>query len=345
MKVTMINGLKKIALWVLLLPIVAWTGLALTYTGAIGGEGLPWRALLGAFVALAMLIALLIWPRRRALWACALVFALTVAFWAWHSPSNSRDWDAVALHSPWAEVKGNKVIFHNVRNFRYRVDGPPQENWYSESYDLRHLTQSHLSLTRFGGVPGMAHAMVSFTFQDPAKGPQYLMLSAEIRREKGEGYHPIGGLFRQFELFYVVADERDALALRTHVHQDPTWLIPMNAGPEKTRAFFLDMVQRVNTLRDAPEWYNSISNSCASNLASHYESINQVNLPPDYRIVLPGFADDLLADLDLLPIGVSPQDALQRYRVDERARQQPVDEHFSTRIRQGLLASGVTTAL
>jgi hypothetical protein len=319
---------KKVFRFIGFLPLALGVALVVTYVGAMGGDVIVWRAILGVVLGLVVLIAPLMKDTRGAAASAAILLGV-VMFWAAQKPSNNREWAELASRTASAQIEGTKVHFKNVRNFRYAEDGTPQPAWYDETYDVAEIEEGYFLLTTFGGIEGLAHVMVSFRF----KGEKYLVMSVEIRREKGEEYHPIGGAFRQFELFYVVADERDALALRTHIHKDPTWVIPMNAGPQKTGEFFMDMVQRANSLHTTPEWYNSITSSCASNLAQHYEVINQVSLPPDYRILLPGFSGELLAELDLLPEGMTVDQAMASFRVDERARTLPLDENFSRTLR------------
>ena len=43
---------------------------------------------------------------------------------------------------------------------------------------------------------------------------------AKARKEKGEAYSALKGFFRKYELYCVVADERDVVRLRTNYRQD-----------------------------------------------------------------------------------------------------------------------------
>lgn len=326
----MTKKLSNIAHLIVTLPLGVLVGLVVTYTGALGGPLVVWRVILGALLGLAVIGAPFVLGRKRSMSLILSIVASVGLFWATQAPSNQRDWAPIASKTPHAEIDGTKVHFKNVRNFRHNEDGTATHDWYDATYDVSEIERGYFLMTTFGGVEGLAHVMVSFEF----KGERFLVMSVEIRREVGEEYHPIGGMFRQFELYYVVADERDALALRTHVHKDPTWLIPMNAGPEKTGEFFLDMVRRANELHAEAQWYNSITSSCASNLADHYEVINNVSLPPDYRILLPGFSGEILAELDLLPEGMSVEEAMASFRVDEKARGLELDDSWSTNLRK-----------
>ncbi|RVU48470.1 DUF4105 domain-containing protein [Lujinxingia sediminis] len=319
--------------WVMalvMLPAALLAAALLTYVGGVGGELSPMRLGLG----LAVLVAMVVWPvtpgiKRGGLLAALLAVLIGVFFIA-QRPAAERDWQENVSRSPRATIEGREVTLRHVRDFRYDEEGEVEEaRWYDATYNLDAMKQAYFILTTFGGVPGVAHVMVSFEFEDD----RFVVLSAEARREEGESYDPIGGMFRQYELFYVAADERDALGLRTYVHKDPTWVIPMNAGPEKTAEFFVDMVERMEALATQPSWYHTVLNSCSSNLAAHYERINAVELPPDYRVLLPGFSEELIAELDLLPEGMSVAQARERFLINERALAAPLDANFSKAIR------------
>ncbi len=53
--------------------------------------------------------------------------------------------------------------------------------------------------------------MMIFGFE----GGQYLCFSIETSKQKGQDYSAITGFFKQYELTYVVVDERDVVRLRT----------------------------------------------------------------------------------------------------------------------------------
>ena len=44
-------------------------------------------------------------------------------------------------------------------------------------------------------------------------GGDHIAVSVETRPEKGEAYSAIGGFFKQFEVIYILAEERDVLQL------------------------------------------------------------------------------------------------------------------------------------
>lgn len=255
--------------------------------------------------------------------------AVVLLWWAFQFPSDERDWAPAASRAASATINGDVVQIRDIRNFRYRSADDFDAQWYDAEFDVSQIVGGYFVLTEFGGHDAIAHVMVSFEFE----GDRFVVFSAEIRREVGETYDPIGGLFRQYELLYVIADERDAIALRTNIHRDPTWVFPIAAGPEATGRFFVDMARRATDLAERPQWYNTLTNSCATNLALHYESVNDVRLPPDYRIAMPGYSEELIAELGLLPDGLTLDQARLQFAANERAQADGVSDNFSRAIR------------
>ena len=98
------------------------------------------------------------------------------------------------------------VTVHNIRNFSYRRETDYTPAWYDKTYDLRQLEGVDLVATYWMG-PAVAHIFLSFAFA----GGDHLAVSIETRKERGEGYSTVRGFFRQYELYYVVADVRDVL--------------------------------------------------------------------------------------------------------------------------------------
>ena len=117
---------------------------------------------------------------------------------------------------PHATIEGDRVTVHNVRNFAYRTETDFTPAWHDKTYDLRQLEGVDLVATYWMG-PAVAHIFLSFAFA----GGDHLAVSIETRKEKGEGYSTVKGFFRQYELYYVVADERDVIGLRTNYRRDP----------------------------------------------------------------------------------------------------------------------------
>ena len=184
-------------------------------------------------------------------------------------PLSIRSWDPTLEKLPSAEFRGDFVLLRDVRNFRYVSDDVYVPDYYDRTYDLNLIRSVDFIVVPFKVTPVLAHTMMSFGFDDD----QYVAVSVEARREAGERYSPLFGAANQFELIYVVADERDVIPLRTKHRQDPTYVYRTKATPEQARALFVDVMKRVNKLKTDPEFYNTLTNNCTTNIRRHVNRI------------------------------------------------------------------------
>ena len=218
----------------------AWGVLALVYSGPHDESVRYILAAAFGLLTAAALIALAFrrW-RWRALAAYFVLFAVLLVWWRSIEPSNQRDWQADVAVLPYAEINGDIVTVHNIRNFDYRSETDYTPAWYDKRFDLSKLEGVDIVAVYWMG-PAIAHTFVSFAFA----GGDHLAISIETRKEKGEGYSTIKGFFRQYELYYVVADERDVIRLRTNYRRDP---------PEDVYVY-----RTKGTLRERPEVFSGV---------------------------------------------------------------------------------------
>ena len=238
-----------------------------------------------------------------------LVLAGVVLFFI-QEPKTDRNWMENESRHARAVVDGDLVRFTDIRNFRYRSPSDWDAGWYDADFKISELVGADFIVEHFADPEFIAHTMVSFRFE----GERFLTFSVELHKEVGESYHPIRGLYRQYELYYVVADERDALQLRTSYRPSRVRIHPMAAELERIRAFFLSMVARLEKLAEEPEFYNSVASSCTTNLADHLEEVTDHRVRGDYRVYLPGYSSELVWKLGLLG-ELSLEEALERDRV------------------------------
>ncbi|HEX7182849.1 MAG TPA: DUF4105 domain-containing protein [Thermoanaerobaculia bacterium] len=263
--------------------------------------------------------------------AGALVFALFGP-----EPSNDRDWTPDQERLPWAEFDGRRVDVHNVRFARYRSTDDYSLAWEDRSYDLDRLQSAWFVVEPFGtgagDWQGPAHTLMSFGFA----GGDYLAVSVEIRKEKGEEFSPWKGLLRQYEVMYVIGDERDLIQLRTNHRRDPVYLYPVRAPRERIEQMFVGMLRRANRLRDQPEHYNTLTNTCTTNIVRHVNELVPGRVPFSYKVLLPGYSDELAYDLGLIGTELPFPEAKRHFRIDDDALRAAGRDDFSQRIRQGL---------
>ena len=245
-------------------------------------------------------------------------------------PRADRRWvpqHAVMAH---AEVRGNTVQLHRLRNFSYTAEETFTPAYDDRTYDLDKLETVWFIVTPFSRRwRGPAHTFVSFGFSDS----QYVAISVEARREPGETYGPLTGLFRQFELIYVIGDERDLIGSRAAFGDYDVYVYPIRATRERIRALFVEMLARSNALSTSPEFYNTLTNNCTSNVVDHVNNIVPRAVPQGLKTILPGYADDVAYSLGLIDNSISLEEARRRYKVNALAQRFASDPDFSRRIR------------
>jgi len=244
-------------------------------------------------------------------------------------PSNERHWSPDQQRLAHAIVRYPAVRVEDVRNFTYGDDGSYKPRYETRQYDLRELDSVWFVVERFGSVPGIAHTFLSFGF-----GDEFLAVSVEVRKEQGETYSALKGLFREYEIMYVVADERDLIGLRTNIRKDQVYLYPVSTTRGKARKVFLDMMLRANSLADQPEFYNTLTNTCTTNIVDHVNTIAPSRVPFSFRVLLPAYSDKLAYDLGLIPNREPFEATQERHRIDPIAQSRGITNDFSRLIRE-----------
>lgn len=245
-------------------------------------------------------------------------------------PSNDRDWAPEQAVLPYVEFLGDKVLVHNIRCAKYHAEDDIEVNYYDKTFDLSEIKNVDFLVCPFASAPGMAHTMLSFGFE----GEEYVAVSVEIRKEKGESYDPLKGLLHQYEIMYVVADERDLIQLRTNIWQNEVFLYRTKATPKAARELFVDVAARINKLRLSPEFYDTLTNNCTTNIAQHVNRLYPERVPMDYRVLLSGYSDRMAYELGLLDSEVGFEETRARARVNYLAYLHRNDADFSAQIRR-----------
>lgn len=268
--------------------------------------------------------------KRYLLLGVPLALALAALAWGTTDPSNQRDWVPNLAVLPYAEFEGDLVRVHNIRNTTYATPDSYTPAHYDRTFDLGRLETLWFLVEPLSKRGTVAHTLLSFGFE----GPEYVAISVEARKERGESYHFLKGLFRRYELMYLVADERDVIRLRTNYRHDEVYLYPIKASPESIRELFVAMLSRANQLRQRPEFYNTLSSNCTSNIVAHVNSLSPRRVPFSLKRLLPGYADRLAYSLGLIDTDLPFEQARSRFRINERALEYGESPEFSIRIRE-----------
>ena len=211
-------------------------------------------------------------------------------------PSHQRNWRADLEILPFAKVKTDKVTIYNIRDCHYTSENDYRVKHFDRTYKLEDLKTVDFLVVPFRDAPALAHTMLSFGFED---GEQ-LVLSVEARLEKDEVYTPLGGAMKQYELMYVVGTERDLIRLRTDIRNVSVFIYRAKASPMDVQGLFLDMLQRMNQIAMKPEFYDTLTNNCTTNLVAHVNKLRPGTIPADYRILFPGYSDQFVNQLGLI---------------------------------------------
>ena len=258
-------------------------------------------------------------------------FACVLTWWLLLPPSNDRNWQKDVAVLPFADIEGNRIVVHNIRNCDYRSETDFDVRHYDKTFDLDKLRTADLYLV-YWGSPSIAHTMVSFGFD----GGDYICISIETRKQEGESYSAVKGFFRQFELTYVVADERDLVKLRTNYRAgEEAYLYRVQIPPERVRSIFMEYFKRINGLYRRPQWYNALTSNCTTNIRFISKVAGQ-SAPFDWRMIINGHLDEMLYERRRIDTSLPFAKFKQLCLINARAKAADKAEDFSRLIRVGV---------
>jgi len=311
--------------WIAAVVCVAWAFGALYFD-------FPTAHTFTAILFVLVLITAIIFVRGKLL-KLAIVFgafALVALWWLTLKPGNDRAWQPDVAQTAWAQINGDEVTVHNVRNCDYRTETDFTPRWETRTVRLSQISGMDVAIN-YWGSPWISHPIVSFLFANALP----LCFSIETRKAIGQKYSALDGLYRQYTLIYVVADERDSIRLRTNYRREDVYLYRTLASPAQARERFLEYIKATNALRDHPRWYNEVTTNCTTSIRT--QRAVKLRAPWDWRMLINGKADELLYERHAIATGGLPFSELkQRSLINERARAADKDPDFSRLIREDL---------
>lgn len=250
------------------------------------------------------------------------------------APSNARDWQSDQALVSYADFDGDEVTVHNIRNCRYLDDDLFVVNYYDKRLDLNRIETVDFIVCPFVDAPDLAHTMLSFGIANDEGERDQIAVSVEIRKERGESYAAWKGSARQYEIMYVLADERDVIGVRTNHRGEEVYLYRANATPRQARDLFTDVLRRANQLAQEPEFYDTVTNNCTTNIVQHINRLRPGRIAPDYRVLLPGHSDRLAYDLGLIETHGSFEETKHQAHINVAAKRAIDRPDFSQAIRR-----------
>jgi len=314
-------------IWFALLLLNLWAVAALYVDCRIAALRIPL-----VVIYIAAVIFLLIFVRRWKALACFGCFGLVLLWWLALEPSNDQNWRADVARTAWAEIDGDRVLMHNVRNCDYRSETEYTNCWSDRTFDPSQIRGVDFFFVNWG-IPWIGHPIVSFDFGNG----QHLVFSIEARYKVGQTYSSILGFFRQYTLIFIAADERDVIRLRTNFRKDEeVYMYRTNVPPAIARKLFLTYVTYLNRLKDHPEWYNAVTKNCTTAIDDAISHDLPDPKPWTYRLLLNGTLDQLVYERGrLVTDGLPFAELKQREHINPYAHTINQSPDFSTLIRAG----------
>lgn len=323
----------KVVLWLLASPFLALAWLLAM--GAIYYSNLPWapvrHGLAWAFVAAGPLALLLLKRRRRTLawmavaWTGVLIWHLSIP------ASNERVWRVETAALPDATFDGDLVTVTNIRNFDYRTEDDFDVRYYDKTFDLTRLEAVDLIVSYWEGE-AIAHTLVSFDFG----GRDVLCLSVEVRKEEGEEYAVLPGIFKRFEIIYVLADERDVIRLRTNYRREDVYLFRSQFSPAEARLFLTRILEKVHELNSEPEFYRTIANNCTTSLVGHVNEVWPNRTAYTKKVLMNGYLPEHAFERGTLASDLPFEEYKRSCNISAAGLAADEDPDFSRRIRAHL---------
>lgn len=311
--------------WLLALGCIVWAFGALYFDFPVAGAPAAW-----VFVAAVLTAVILLPGRWRKLGATFLAFTCVLIWWLTLRPTNDAGWNPDVTRVAWAEINGDEVALHNVRNCDYRTKDDFTPRWETRTVRLSQITGVDIAID-YWGSPWIAHPIVSFQFADAPP----VCFSIETRMKTGQSYSPIGGLYRRFELIYVVADEGDVIRVRTNYKGEDIYLYRTTMTPEQARARFLEYLRTLNEMRERPRWYNAITTNCTTSIRAQRSAGERP--PLDWRILVNGKGDEMMFERGTIATGgLAFAELRQKALINAAAKAADTSPEFSRVIREGL---------
>lgn len=314
--------------WTVILPAAAWGGMAILF-GPVSRQVVR---IIAAAVYAAVAVAAMVIPAGETLVAFGAAFLILVFWWLGIRPSNDRDWQPDVARLATVDIDGDLITIHNVRNIEYRSETDFTLRYYEKTFDLGRLTAVDL-ITSYWMGPSIAHVFLSFVFEDR----DYLAVSIELRKKVGDEYSVIRGFFRNYEITYVVADERDVIRLRTNIRkpEEQTYLYRTRITREDARNLFLAYIKRINRLNRKAKFYNTLTSNCTTNILIHTRGF-RTRIPFSWKVMLSGYVDEFVYGLGGLDDSMPFEQLKRKSLINERAKAAGDSDDFSHIIRRGL---------
>ncbi len=255
-------------------------------------------------------------------------FLLIFFYFLFKKAKNNRNWSDDQIILAYADIKNNNVFIHNVRNFNYFSEFEYQKRYYNKNFDLNKIKKVYYVLVPFSSVKGIAHTFLSFEFVNN----DFISISIEIRKKEKDKYSPFKGLLKFYEIMYVVGSEYDLIKQRSDYRKNKVYLYPLKLEKKQIKKLFLDIIKKINQLKEKPEFYNTATNACTINIIKHLNNILSKKIHLSWHIFFPEFSDKLFYKLKLIDTNLSFEKTKEKFLINNKTKNTN-ENNFSKKIR------------
>ena len=248
------------------------------------------------------------------------------------TPSLNKNWKADVALLPEVHIDDKQISIKNFRNFIYENKNSFSKTYEEKNYSLDDLEGTDFIISYWDNYRSIGHTFVSFRF----KGQTPLCISVEVRKEQGEKYHPVKGLFKQYELIYVIGDERDMIPLRTKHRAEETFLYPLTISKEQSERFLLSLLEGAQKLHSKPTFYHSISQNCTTTLVNHVNTVPDFKIKVNYDLIMNGLSDYAVYKMEGISNDLDFAVMKRCCYITKIANSLPLDDEFSRKIRKSV---------
>lgn len=263
-----------------------------------------------------------------------ILLGVLIIFILIQKPSLDRNWTQDQKVLAEISFSGTLIDIKNIRNLSYITANEYEVNYYDKLYNLDTLESVYYIIEPFWNYDWPAHTMLSFWFSDQS----FLVVSAEIRKEVWDRFNPFLWIFNKYEMVYVVWDENDLVKLRANHRENNVYIYPIKLEKNKIKDLFLSVMKRADTLSKEPEFYNTITNTCATSILQHVNSVRESSgknkIPWSQKVFLPSHSDEIAYNLWLIDTKLSLQEARKYYKINDLSEKYSHHEDYSLLIRK-----------
>lgn len=230
-------------------------------------------------------------PLRPAIASIVAILVLGAAAKISGPPLLHRDWYPYLGRTAQVDMVGQGFAVSPVSDWSYSHEGVTNERYIEASFNLDELRDVWFMLEPQPGSQLAAHTLLLFEFE----GDRLLGLTIEARREQGEEYSALNGVFNAFELAYVWGTARDLLIRRAVMLDHEVFVYPVDITDAQKRVLLTRLLRRTDYLETRPRYYNTITSNCTNELAK----AAGFNWAPAY--ILTGRSDEYLFERGIIP--------------------------------------------